>query len=137
MPNIITHQEQQYVAISIVTKRPDGTLVSPDADPVCEMFRVNPLTGLLAKDPALGILGEISLSLVPGSSFLYSAPLNLADAAFAQYEMTITFSFDSAAGTQVEHFSLSISDPLTVTYRNRNVMAGALGTTFRAPTPVI
>lgn len=135
MPNILVHKDQQFVAVSIITKRPNGTLCTPDSNPRCEVFRVNPQTGGLAKDPAMGILGEFNLSLAPGSSFLYTGGLDLSAAQFTQYELTVTFSFDAAAGTQVEHLSLSISDPLTVTYRNRNVMAGALGTTFKAPTP--
>lgn len=137
MPNILVHRDQQFVAVSIVSKRPNGTLVTPDSNPRCEIFRVNPETGGLAKDLALGTLGEFNLSLAPGSSFLYTAGLDLTAAQFSQYELTVTFSFDASAGTQVEHLSLSISDPLTVTYRNRNVMAGALGTTFKAPTPVL
>ena len=83
----------------------------------------------------MGTLGEISLSLVAGSSFLYSAPLALAPAAFVQYELTVTFSFDLGTGTQVEHVSLLISDADTLIYRNRIVTAGSQGTTYIAPTP--
>jgi len=134
---IIAHRDQAFTAVSIVTKREDGTLVTPDADPLCEIFRMDPSTGVYVKDLNMGALGEVSLTLVAGSSFLYSAPIDLSDALFEMYELTITYSYDAAAGTNVERITLIVSNPDTIVFRNRNTTVGSQGTTFKAPTPIL
>lgn len=134
---IIAYKDQGFSAVSIVTKRTDGSLVTPDADPLGVFFRVDPTTGLMVKDLTMGTLGEVSLSLVAGSSFLYSAPIDLSTASFELYELTITYSYDAAASTNVERVTLVISRPDAIIYRNRNVTLGSQGTTFKAPTPEI
>lgn len=134
---IIAYKDQGFSAVSIVTKRTNGSLVTPDAGPLCEFFRVDPTTGLMVKDLAMGTLGSTSMSLVPGSSFLYSAPIDLGPAAFELYEITITYSYDSSAGTNVDRVSLIVSQPDTIIYRSRNITLGSQGTTFKAPTPTI
>lgn len=134
---LIAHRDQAFTAVSIVTKRSNGTLVTPDNDPLCEIFRMDPDTGVFVKDLDMGALGEVSLSLVAGSSFLYSAPIDLEPASFELYELTITYSYDVAAGTNVEKVTLIVSNPDTVIYRNRNTTVGSAGTTFKAPTPIL
>ncbi len=137
MTLLITHKDQGFVAVSTVTKEIDGTITSPDSDPLCEVFRKDPTTGLLAKDLSMGILGEFTLSLVPGSSFLYSGPLDLSPAAFTDYEITISYAYGAGAGTNVERVSLLVSLPGTIIFRNRVVSSWSQGTTFSAPTPVL
>lgn len=137
MSLILTHKDQQFVAVSTVTRRTDGSLVSPDADPLCAIFRMDPTTGLLAKDLSLGTLGEITLSLVPGSAFLYSGSLDLTAAAFSNYELTITYSYDAGASTNVVRVPLLVSVPETVLFRNRITSTWSQGTTFTAPTETI
>lgn len=132
---IIAYQDQGFSAVNVVTKRTDGSLVTPDAGPLCEFFRVDPATGLMVKDLAMGTLGSVTMSLVPGSSFLYYAPIDLAPAAFELYALTVTYSYDSSAGTNVERITLIVSQPDTIVYRSRNITLGSQGTTFKAPTP--
>lgn len=134
---IIAHRDQAFTAVSIITKREDGTLVTPDADPLCEIFRMDPNTGVYVKDLNMETLGEVSLTLVAGSSFLYSAPIALSNALFEMYELTITYSYDAAAGTNVERITLIVSNPDTIVFRNRNTTVGSQGTTFKAPTPIL
>jgi hypothetical protein len=132
---IIAYKDQGFTAVSVVTKRANGTLVTPDANPLCEIFRVDPSTGSMVKDLTMGTLGEVTLSLVPGSSFLYSAPIDLEPSLFELYELTITYSYDVAAGTNVDRITLIVSRPDTIIYRSRNITLGSQGTTFKAPTP--
>ena len=73
-----------YVGLAVVTKDNDGAPVTPDANPICDIFRVDPATGIAVKDLAMGTLGQITLPLVAGSAFLYNGALNLAPAAFQQ-----------------------------------------------------
>ncbi len=131
---IIAYKDQGFSAVSVVTKRTNGSLVTPDAGPLCEFFRVDPNTGAMVKDLTMGTLGEVNLALVPGSSFLYSAPIDLSPAEFELYELTITYSYDAAAGTNVERVTLIVSRPDTIIYRSRNITVGSQGTTFKAPT---
>jgi len=137
MMTIIAHRDQAFAAVSVVTKRENGTLVTPDSNPLCEIFRMNPETGVYVKDLNMGNLGEVSLSLVAGSSFLYSAPIDLSDALFELYELTVTYSYDASAGTNVDRITLIISNPDTIVFRNRNTTVGSQGTTFKAPTPIL
>lgn len=134
---IIAYKDQGFSSVSIVTKRTNGSLVTPDAAPICEFFRVNPTNGTLAKDLAMGTLGQVDLTLAAGSSFLYSAPINLIPAAFDLYFLTISYQYDAAAGSNVQHVTLVVSRPDTIIYRSRNVTLGSQGTTFKAPSPVI
>jgi len=134
---IVAHKDQKFVAVSILTKMVDGNLVSPDADPLCEIFRMDPTTGLLAKDLSMGNLGEIFLSLVPGSSFLFSGALDLTPAAFSDYALTISYSYGGGVNTNIENASLLVSIPDTVTFRSRLTSTWSQGTTFTAPTKAI
>jgi len=134
---IIAYKDQGFAAVSIVTKQTDGTLVTPDQAPLCTFFRVNPETGALKIDLAMGTLGQVSLSLVSGSSFLYSAPIDLSQAAFELYEMTIAYQYGQASGSNMERITLIVSQPDTIIYRSRNITIGSQGTTFKAPTPTL
>lgn len=133
---IVAYRDQGFSAVSIVTRRTNGSLVTPDSAPLCEIFRVNPATGAMAKDLTMGTLGEVSLALVAGSSFLYSAAINLSPSLFELYYLTITYQYDAAAGTNVQHETLIVSRPDTIVYRSRNITLGSQGTTFKAPTPI-
>lgn len=132
---IIAYKDQGFVAVTIVTKRANGTLVSPDAGPLCEFFRVNPQTGAMAKDLAMGTMGQITMTLVPGTAFMYSGAIDLEPADFDLYSLLATYSYDSAAGTNSEREVLIVSRPDRIIFRNRNVTLGSQGTTFKAPTP--
>lgn len=124
------------ISIGVVTKDNDGAPVTPDADPLAEFFRVDPTTGLLAKDLAInGLTGEQTLSLVSG--FLYSGPLVLSEAQFEQYEITITYSYNAGADTAVQHLRLFISNLDQILYESRTTTVASVGTTFKAPTPIV
>tara|TARA_R100000656_G_scaffold104176_1_gene76063 strand:- start:95347 stop:95757 length:411 start_codon:yes stop_codon:yes gene_type:complete len=135
MSFLLAHKGMSHVAITTVCKRSDGSLVSPDADPLCEIFRTDPDTGSMVKDLDMGTLGEIDLTLVPGSSFLYSGALNIEAATFHQYVCTITYSYDAGADTIVDSYTLVVSDPDSIIWDNRNITVGSQGTTFKAPSP--
>ena len=126
------------VSIGIVTTTAAGEPVSPDADPLAEFFRVDPATGLLAKDLNInGLTGEQTLSLVPGSGFLYAGPLVLSEAQFEQYEITVTYSHGAGAATVVKHLRLMINNVDQILFESRNVTVASVGTTFKAPTPTV
>lgn len=133
---IIAYKDQGFTAVSVVTKRINGSLVTPDAAPICEFFRVNPTNGAQAKDLAMGTLGSVTMTLVPGSAYLYSAAINLEPAAFDHYSLLISYQYDSAAGTNSEVVPMVLSRPDTIIYRSRNITVGSVGTTFKAPTPI-
>jgi len=94
---------------------------------------MDPTTGSLAKDLSLGNLGEITLSLVPGSTFLFSGPLYLTAAAFSNYELTISYSYNASANTNVVGVSLLVSVADTAIFRSRLTSTWGQGTTFTAP----
>jgi hypothetical protein len=132
---IIAFKDQGFTAATVVTKRTNGSLVTPDAGPLCEFYRVDPTTGAMAKDLAMGTNGRVTMTLVPGTSFMYSAAIDLAPADFDLYSLSITYSYDSSAGTNSERIHLMVSRPDMIIYRSRNVTIASQGTTFRAPTP--
>jgi len=134
---IIAYKDQGFTTVSVVTKRTNGSLVTPDAAPLCDIFRVNPANGSIVKDLTMGTLGQVTLALVAGSSFLYAAPINLAPSLFELYYLTITWQYDAAAGANVERETLIVSRPDTIVYRSRNITLGSQGTTFKAPTPIL
>lgn len=137
MTTIIAHKDQGFIAVSVLPRRVDGTLVVPDASPLCVIFRMNPETGEMAKDLDMGTLGELTLSLVAGSAFLYSAGLSLAPANFSLYELVVSYSYDGSSGSNSERVTLLISDADTIAYRSQYTTQSGPGTTFKAPTPTL
>tara|TARA_Y100000815_G_C13228452_1_gene457088 strand:+ start:339 stop:764 length:426 start_codon:yes stop_codon:yes gene_type:complete len=132
------YRQQGFISISVVALDNDGVPVVPDSDPLAELFRIDPNTGTAAKDLNInGLTGEISLPLVAGSSFLYSGALDLSEALFEHYEITVTYSYNSGADTAVHHIRLFISNIDQILYESRNVTVASVGTTFKAPTPDI
>lgn len=131
------YRQQGFVSIGLVTKDLDGAPVGPDTSAVAEFFRVDPTTGLAAKDPAIGTLGDVTLSLVAGSTFLHQAGLDLSTALFEQYEVVISYAYGGGAATAVHHLQLIISNLDQIQFNSTGVTVASAGTTFKAPTPSV
>lgn len=132
------YRAQGIVGIAVVTKDNDGSPVTPDAGPLVELYRVDPTTGIPAKDLNINAFtGELTMSLVAGSSFLYSAALDLSEALFEQYEVVVTYSYGGAADTAVQHLRLFINDSAQIITNSSVTSVASVGTTFKAPTPTI
>lgn len=136
---IIAYKDQGYTAVSIVTKKLDGSVVSPSTGPLCQIYRAHPTGGTMVKDLDMGTQGEVSLSLVSGSAYLYSAPIDLSAASFELYELLVTYTYvvSQVTTTVMERITLVVSKADTITYRGRTITLGSNGTTFKAPTPVV
>lgn len=131
------YRQQGFVSIGLVTKDNDGSPVAPDADPVAEFFRIDPTTGLAAKDLAVGTLGDLTLSLAPGATFLFQGGLDLSTALFEQYEVVISYAYGGGADTAVQHLQLIISNLDQLLFESSSVTAVSPGTTFKAPNPTV
>lgn len=125
-----------YVGIAVVTKDNAGAPVTPDSAPLCDIYRVDPATGIAVKDLAMGTMGQINLSLVAGSAFLYNGALNLAPATFQQYECVVTYSYGGGAATAVQKVTLLIDAAATYVVNNQKTTVAGVGTTFISPPPV-
>lgn len=133
------YRQQNFLTIGVVTLDNDGAPVTPDAPgPLAEFFRADPAGGVPAKDLNInGLTGELTLTLVPGSGFLYAAVLDLTEALFEQYEITISYTYNTGADTAVQHLRLFISNLDQIYFNSRNVTVASVGTTFKAPTPSV
>lgn len=121
----------EFLNISTVVRNTSGVPIAADAAPVAYFYRVDPLSGLLALDILVGIVGAITMTALPGVTGVYSCPVEVATLEHPQYHVIITYQV--SASNRIDTQGILLLDAYDIIMRDATSPLSSVAMTMVAP----